>query len=418
MSSTSRSRNQVNRRQVKALSEVLGTDFKEALRLGVREYLQSLLFDIAKALMAGEVSSLCGEPHERVPDRKHTRHGYQKGTTVTLDAAKTHIERPRVRNVQTNEETVLETYKAINNKAFLDERTLALVSAGLPERQFAAVLEKGLKRVGVSPSAISRRVIRSTQISLEQFEQRRWEKHRFVALLFDGVKVGRTMVVACIGVDLGGRKHVLAVHPGATESARVCRDLIRKLIDNGLDVDGNYLFVVDGSKALRSAIQDRFGKEAVFQRCQEHKIRDVESYLPYKERDRIRSRMQSAYNNRSLGEASKRLQDVRFDLSLLSDQAVKSLTEGLDDTLTLHRLGIWGGLRDSLRTTNIIESAFSTLRKKTKNITNWQDEPQVNRWMAHGLMEAEKKFRKVQGRRTLTRLRRKLEERYSASQST
>ncbi|MBX9671141.1 MAG: transposase [Candidatus Obscuribacterales bacterium] len=416
MKSTSRSNSEVNRHRVKALTKLLGSDFKEAIEVGVRQYLQTLLLQIAQSLMAGEIMELCGEEYERDPKRTFTRHGYQKGVIALPDGSKTAIERPRARNVKSRSEAVLETYNAFADKAFLDERTLALIGAGVSERALKRVLEKGLDRKGVSRSAVSRRVIRSTLDSLKVFEERTWDKVRFVALLFDGVSVGNRMVVACVGIDLSGRKHVLGIQPGATENAIVCRDLIRKLVDRGLDVDGNYLFVLDGSKALRAAIVERFGKEVIVQRCQEHKIRDVEAYLPVKDRHKFRLRIQGAYNTRSYREASKRLQAIRSDLSLLSEQAVRSFIEGLEDTLTLHKLGIWGGLRDSLKTTNIIESAFSTLRRKTSNVTSWQDEPQINRWMAHGLMAAEQRFKRVPGHRTLTRLRKALEHCYSAQQ--
>lgn len=417
MSSTTRSNKHVNRRATKSLSEIVGSDFKEALEMGVRTYLQRLLLHAAEALMDGEITELCGSKYERNPGREYSRHGYQQGVIAAFDGSKMSVERPRARNSKARSEAILETYQAFHDKAFLDERALALISAGLPERQFINIVEKGLKKSGVSRSAVSRRVVRSTQASLEHFESRTWDKHRFVALLFDGVRIGKCLVVACVGVDLGGHKHVLGIQPGATENAIVCRDLIRRLAERGLDLDGNYLFVVDGSKALRAAIIEHFGNEAVFQRCQEHKIRDVEAYLPFKERDRFRSRIQAAYNIRSYSEASKRLQSIRSDLSLISQQAVSSLTEGLEDTLALHKMGIWGGLRQSLRTTNIIESTFSALRTKVRNVSNWQDEPQIKRWLAEGLMRAEKRFKRVPGHRTLTRLRQKLKDLYAASQT-
>jgi putative transposase len=414
MSSTPRSRNHVNRQPVNELAKLVGNDHEEALRKGIHIYLQEIFLDIAKALMAGEVKDLCGDMHERVSDRTFTRHGFQEGLVSTMDGAKVNIERPRVRNVKTNQEASLETYAALNDRDLLDERALALISAGVSERQFIKVLQKGIKKKGVSASSISRRVLRSAAVAMAEFEQRRWNKHKFIALFFDGVRMGQYLVVACVGVDLSGRKHVLAIQPGATENERVCRDLIRNLIDKGLDVDGQYLFIVDGSKGLRAAIREKFGKEAVFQRCQEHKIRDVEAYLPFKEREKIRSKMQAAYNCRTYQEASERLQEVRSSLAIFSEQAVRSITEGLEDSLTLHKLGIWGGLKSALRTTNIIESTFSTLRRRTRNVSNWQDESQIQRWMAQGLMDAESRFRKVPGRRSLTRLRQKLGEKYKA----
>jgi putative transposase len=416
MSSTPRSRNHVNRQSVNELAKLLGNDHEEILKKGIQRYFQEIFLDIAKALMAGEVKDLCGEMHERVPDRTFTRHGFQEGLINTLDGAKVNIERPRVRDVKTNREAKLNTYAELNDGALLDERALTLISAGVSEREFIKVLQKGMKKKkkGVSASTISRRVIQSAAAAMAEFDRRRWDKHRFVALFFDGVRMGQCLVVACVGVDLAGNKHVLAIQPGATESERVCRDLIRNLIEKGLDVDGNYLFIVDGSKGLRAAIREKFGKEAVFQRCQEHKIRDVQAYLPYKEREKIRSKMQAAYNCRTYDEASARLQEIRLSLAKFSEQAVRSITEGLEDSLTLHKLGIWGGLKSALRTTNIIESTFSIVRKRTRNVASWQDESQIRRWMVQGLMDAESRFRKVPGRRSLTRLRQKLAEKYKA----
>jgi transposase-like protein len=413
MKSSTRTANHVNRHEAKQLGETIGCDHKKAIEQGVREYLEANCLQVLRALMEGEVKSLCGSRYQHDRNRENSRHGYQKGNVTVLGGGKQAIERPRVRNVQADKEVLLQTYNAFSNKQVFDEEALALISAGVSTRQVQNVLKKSLRRSGVSASAVSSRVIRSAQASLEHFETRRWNKTKFVALLFDGVKVGKVMVLACIGVDLGGKKHVLGVVPGATENERVCRDLIRKLIDRGLNPDGCYLFVVDGSKALRRAIWNTFGQEAVIQRCQEHKIRDVQAYLPFNLRDALRTKLQAAYNTRSYDEASRRLQAVRSWLGKY-EQAKNSLTEGLEQSLTLHRLGIWGGLKDSLRTTNIIESTFASLRKKTHNITNWQDEDQVNRWMAHGLLDIEKRYRTVPGHRTLTRLKNQLKDAYKA----
>lgn len=415
---STRSNNYVKRQQARRLGTIIGDDHALAIQQGVQEYLQDICVAVLNALMEGELTELCGRRYEHQADREFTRHGYQQGSVTVVGGGKEPIEKPRARNVKTGTEVELSSYKAFSDQQVLDERALALIGGGVSARQYQKVLEKSLRRKGVSASSISRRVIRSSQTALEIFENRRWDKTKFVALLFDGVRVGRNMVVACVGVDLSGRKHVLGVHPGASESAIVCRDLIRKLIDKGLDADGNYLFVVDGSKALRTAIRDKFGQEAVFQRCQEHKIRDVQAYVPFKERERYRSLLLAAYNTRSYKQASDRLQKIRLKLSLVSEQAEKSLVEGLEDTLTLHRLGIWGGLKDSLKTTNIIESTFASLRRKTANVSNWQDEQQVNRWMAQGLLQIEQRYRTVQGHRTLTKLKASLKKQYNASQST
>lgn len=416
MKRTPRTANHVNRHEVRKLSETDLANLKNIVAQDIRQYLNEVASKVLRGLMEAESESLCGPRYERNRDREFVRHGYQNGSVTVLEGGKQTIERPRVRNCKTGKEAKLTTYEIFSDSQILDEKALALIDAGVSRRQFQKTIRKGLKGKGLSPSSISRRIIRSAEESLKEFTSRKWHKFKFVALLFDGVRIGDLMVLACIGVDLSGRKHVLGIQPGASESERVCRDLIRNLIERGLDPDGNYLFVVDGSKALRKAASEAFGPRLAFQRCQEHKIRDVQAYVPFKMRDSIRKKLQAAYNTRSYEEASSRLQKVRSELGKY-EQAKSSLTEGLEDTLTLHKLKIWGGLKDTLRTTNVIESAFSTLRRHVRNVTNWQDEAQVNRSVAHGLLLTEQRFRKVPGHRTLTRLKRHLDDFYKASQS-
>jgi len=383
---------------------------------GVKEYLERRCLEFIEDVIRVEVESLCGLRYEHDPERAHTRYGYQPGLVTALQGGKQPINKPRVRNVQTGKEAVLRTYQAFRDNRLIDEHTIALIDAGVSTRQLKNTFKKTLRKRGISASAVSQRIIKSTELAHKHFSERRWDQVRFVALLLDGVRFGDSLVLACVGVDLSGGKHVLGVHPGGSEQEIVCTKFLRKLIDRGLDPDGNYLFVVDGSKGLRNAIQNCFGREALLQRCQQHKIEDVLGHLPFKERERTRAQLQAAYNTRSYVQASERLQNIRSKLSRY-EQAKNSLTEGLEDTLTLHKLGIWGGLKDALRTTNIIESTFSTLRRKTRNVTNWQNEEQVNRWIAQGLLKVEQGYRRVPGYRTLTRLRSKLDAHYTALHS-
>jgi transposase-like protein len=398
------------------LIDLLGSDFKRVVKEGVEEYMQDLLRKLLDAWMQSEVEQLCGQRYSHIADRVCVRHGSQPGVVTALGTGKTTIMKPRVRNVKTKKEVKLDTYAAFGEKGLLNEKVLALVEAGVSTRELQRTIKKTLRNGGVSSSAISRTVANSAELALKHFEQRMWRNTAFVALLFDGVRLGNTLLLACIGIDSSGRKHVLGIHPGGSEQEVVCTKFVRKLIDRGLNPDGNYLFVIDGAKGLRNAIQNCFGQNALIQRCQEHKIRDVEGHLPFKLRSHIRTQLQAAYNTRSYAEASRRLQKVRSSLGRY-EQAKNSLTEGLESSLTLHKLGIWGGLKDSLRTTNIIESTFSSLRQKTRNVTNWQNEPQAIRWAASGLLKIEERYRRVPGHRTLTRLRQKLDLHYSASQS-
>lgn len=407
MSRSSRPAGQVNHLSFEELRDVLGPSFEEALTTGVADYFAQIGRVVAEALIAGEVASICGPKHSRKKNGEAVRWGTQPGS-ITLRGVKEPIEKPRVRTADGKEEIDLETYAAFSSKEPLREHALALIGSGVSTRAFAHTIRKEMRHRGISKSAVNKRVIASTKQALDQFLARRWDGHNFVALLVDGVRIGDTFVIAAVGVDKSGYKHVLGWQIGSTENATSCRDLLRKLVEAGLNPERNYLFVLDGSKALKAAVQERFGTDATIQRCQEHKIRDVESYLPVRLRKRFRMLLQGAFNCPTYRQASTKLQKIRFELLRISEPAANSLTEGLEHTLTLHKLGISGGVRESLRTTNIIESAFARLRDKTRNVSNWSDCEQVNRWLAFGLLKVESGFRRLPGYRQLSRLERQV----------
>jgi transposase-like protein len=391
------------------MQEAFGADFEKAIRMGVSHYLSEIGLVIVQALMQGEVENLCGSKYSRKENGQAVRWGTQTGVVQTRGAKET-IQRPRVRARSGEGEIDLETYSAFNRGSVLSDATIAMISSGISARQYQKVVGKELRKHGVSRSAVSRRVITETKKTLEAFLARRWDKTNFIALLFDGVRVGKAMVVAAVGVDKAGMKHVLGWKIGSTENEIVCRDLIRQLLEAGLNVESDYLFVVDGSKALSQAIKAAFGTNVAIQRCQEHKIRDVEGYLPVKYRHEFRDKLHAAYNEPTYKKASDRLQKIRLQLLNKSEAAASSLTEGLEQTLTLHKLRINGGVRQSLRTTNIIESVFSGLRRYTKNVTAWADDDHVNRWLASGLTKVESGLRQLPGFRQLLKLERTLKQ--------
>lgn len=408
MARSTRSNEYVNSISFEELKEVLGPNFETAIRDGLASVFAQLGVLCAEALMHGEVENLCGPRHSRKMNGEAVRWGSQQGV-ITIQGVKQPIEKPRVRTSDGAQEIDLETYSAFSKKDALCEEALARLSSGVSNRNFAQTVRKEIRHHGISKSAVSRRAIAAAKMTLDQFLARRWDKHKFVSLMIDGVRIGSTMVVAAVGISKSGHKHVLGWNLGSTENATSCRDLLRKLADAGLDVDAPYLFVLDGSKALKAAVQERFGMDAVIQRCQEHKIRDVEEYLPVRLRKRFRILLQAAYNERTYAAASKRLQKIRLQLLSISEPAANSLTEGMEQTLTLHKLGIYGGVRHSLRTTNIIESTFARLRSTTRNVSNWSDCAQVERWLAVGLCKAEAGYRRLPGYRQLGRLQRQIQ---------
>jgi transposase-like protein len=282
--------------------------------------------------------------------------------------------------------------------------------SGVSARNYAKIISRGLQAKGVKKSAISRKAIAATKPTVDQFRKRSLASHDLVVLLFDGVHVGKRQIICGIGIDINGKKHVLGLRVGATENEVVCRDLIRDLIERGVSPTKDYLFVVDGSKALIGSIRAAFGPDVAIQRCQEHKIRDVQGYVPVKLRAGFRQRMQAAYNEKSEKKAFQRLAKIRTELSLISDNAVTSLTEGMYETLTVHRLGITGMLRKSLRTTNIIESAFSSVRRYMGRVSKFEDEAQRELWVTRSILETERHFRSLRGCRQLRKLREALSE--------
>ena len=361
------------------------------------------------------MENLCGKKYERDSNRGAVRWGSQPGT-IQIRGTKERIAKPRVRTADGKNEIDLETYAAFNRKSAIQDEVIARIGSGVSTRRYVQTIQKELRKRGVSKSAVSRQIIAASKLALDAMMQRRWDGMHFVALMFDGIRIGKTHVVASIGIDKSGRKHILGWNLGSTENHVVCRDLIRRLVECGLDVDSPYLFVIDGSKALLLAIKETFGVHAVVQRCQEHKIRDVEGYLGAKQAKLFRIKLQTAYNEKSYHAASKRLQKIRWELLSVSEKAANSLTEGLESTLTLHRLGIAGGVRESLRTTNIIESSFARLRQYTRNVTNWSDGDQVERWLAFGLLKVEAGYRQLPGYRQLARLHEMLAKELTALQ--
>ncbi len=396
--------------QREAVLKALNLDLKAVVADGLNEYLGNGAKLLLEVLMQAEVETLCGKLHQRFENRENVRWSSEDGTAF-VDGSKRTVKRPRVRALRSlsgSREVQLETYKAMNSKNLIDGPLTASILAGVSTRSYQKIFSRGLEAKGISRSTVSRKAIAATKPTVDQFRNQRIDNLDLVVLFFDGVRIAKRQVIVCIGVDGGGRKHVLALRNGATENDIVCRDLINDLKEKGLDTEKKYLFVIDGSKALVKTIRAAFGQEAAIQRCQEHKIRNVQGYLPRKHWKEVRSKMMAAYNEPSERKAWERLMSLRGELSVISEGAVTSLTEGLNETLTLHRLGIKGELRIALRTTNAIESAFSSVRRYMRNATNFANETQIELWITRGLLEAETHFRILRGHRQLLYLKKRL----------
>lgn len=361
---------------------------------------------ILRALLEEEVRQRVGPRHRPAPASGNRRWGRQPGYVV-FGGQKVPLARPRVRS-RAGEEVELENYRRLQQDGRLQRAVAEKIVCGLSTRNYGRAVEAVLDGYGIERSSVSRHFVRATAQQLEQLCQRRLEDLELLALVIDGLEVaGQTLVVA-LGVAQDGLKHVLGLWQGATENTTVVKALLEDLVERGLDLGRRYLVVIDGSKALRAAVERVFGRQAEVQRCQVHKRRNVKDHLPEPCRADYDRQLRNAYALTSYPEAKAALERLWRQLCEVNPSAARSLEEGLEETLTLHRLGVAPLLRRSLSSTNLIESCLSTVRHLTRNVKRWRGGDHVARWTAAGLLEAERKFRRLRGYRGLEELERRL----------
>lgn len=395
----------LSKERLDTLTKLLVDDISEIISNGVRDWLSQRILLIAELLLNAEVLLRVGERNQRDPDRECVRHGAQPGSVMLLEQ-RVAIQKPRIRTRNKGSEVKLEMYEQLNDKEFLNEQAAAKLLSGTSTRRFEKTLDKMLRGRGVGRQTISQRAIAEMSKQFNEFQTRSLEKTEIVVVFIDGIHVGDTVYVAAVGIDREGKRHVLDFEPGSTEASSVCRALLRNLLERRiLKEEGAYLFVVDGGTGLRKAIREVFGKRSHVQRCAVHKKRNVKDKLPKSEQERFAQKFNAAYNQKSFADAEHAFVELRDELiSKRRKSAAKSLTEGLQDLLTLHRLGIQGALRRSLYSTNCIESVFSAARYYTRNVKRWHKEEQMERWIAAGLLEAEKNLRRVPGYTNMKKL--------------
>ena len=361
---------------------------------------------ILQEILNDEVRQKVGPPHRPDPAGGSVRWGRQPGYVV-FGGQKIPLIRPRVRT-RTGEEVALENYHRLQQDGRMQRAVAERLVCGLSTRKYRRAIQGVLDGYGIRKSSVSRHFVRATAHQLRELCERRLEKLQLVALLIDGIEfAGQTLIVA-LGVEENGAKHVLGLWQGATENATVCTALLEDLVARGLSLERRYLLVLDGSKALRAAVDKVFGARAAVQRCQLHKRRNVKEHLPEHCRADYDRQLRNAYAMTHHEDAKAALEKIFRQLERINPSAAHSLEEGMEETLTLHRLGVGPLLRRSLSTTNIIESCLSTVRHVARNVKRWQGGDHLARWTAAGLLEAEKKFRKVRGYRELKVLAEKL----------
>lgn len=356
----------------------------------------------AQELLQAEVQDLCGPAHQRQPGRQAHRWGSQAGVVV-LGGRKVPIQRPRARLTR-GAEAALATYERLQNPEAMPENALRRMVRGVSCREYEGCLEPVAEGFGVKRASVSRAFVKASAKRMQDMAKRRFDEQEFVAVFIDGVPYGGEMMVVALGVRAGkgaGEKVILGLRQGATENAEVCTDLLADLRERGLNFKGPMLFVLDGSKALTAAVKRLCGAKAQIQRCQQHKTRNVLGYLAEKYHDDIRGRMADAYACKDWREGEKRLNTLAAWLMRINHNAAGSLREGLEETLTVAKMGLPPLLARSLVTTNPIESAFSVAGKVTSRVKRWRGGDMRQRWATVGLLRAEAGFNRLMGYREI-----------------
>ena len=358
---------------------------------------------VGEALDA-EVTTLAGTRYGRTGGRPGVvRWGQQPGSVYLADQ-KLPIPVPRVLDRGANREIPLTTYARLQVPRAADAGLCRKILVGLTCRQYATCAEAVPDAFGLSASSVSRRFIRASARHLQTFCERRLDRDEFVALVLDGKTFAADTIVIALGITATGEKKILGFVQTATENAEVCAAFLQRLVDRGLRPEAGLLCVIDGAKGLRKAIQTVFGRRAAVQRCQWHKRENVVRYLPKAQQATWRRRLQQAYERPTYTEARTALGRLRQELRTLNLSAAHSLDEGLEETLTLHRLGVFPALGISLKTTNCLESLNAQLGQLTDKVDHWRTADQKHRWIASALLAIEPRLRRIKGYRHLPQL--------------
>jgi len=388
------------------VQDVLG-ELAGAAKDGLLALSVGLGLGVLSEMMEAELDEVVGAKHANNTERTAVRHGHEDGE-VTLGGRRVAVRRPRARTVDGEHEVPLATYEYFADRDPLTRVVLEQMLAGVSTRRFSRTREPvGEKVTGsersASKSAVSREFIGRTREHLDALMNRDLADVRLAALMVDGIELkGRCCVVA-LGVSTDGVKLPLGLWDGSTENKTVTAHLLADLVGRGLDVEQGVLVILDGSKALRAAVDEVFGPVPV-QRCIRHKERNVLDHLPERDRPAVKTRLRRAWASDNHALALDGLRALAGELEHSHPGAASSLNEGLEETLTLTRLGIRGRLKKTLASTNPIESMIEIIRRTSRNVKRWQNGDMCLRWTAAGMLEAETQFRKVVGYSDLAKL--------------
>jgi transposase-like protein len=378
----------------------------DATKKGLLAFVQQMGMVALSELLAIEAAQIAGPKGKHVDGRTH-HHWGSSSTPMCFGGRNVAIAHPRVRarGKGKGREVTLPSIESLREGDPLSARVAEQIVLGVSTRGYERSLEpvdESIKARGASKSNASRALIETTAEKLAAFVSCKLDDVDVVAMFIDGIEFAGHSVIIALGVTIDGTKMPLGIWAGSTENSVVATALLSNLVERGLRVADSTLFVIDGGKAVRKALRDVFGNRAIVQRCQVHKARNVREHLSESRRAYVARQMRDAYASTTAATAKKKLMQLASWLaSNGEDSAAASLREGLDETLTVLRLGLPPTLRRTFATTNAIENMNGSLRRIARNVKRWKDETMIRRWVALGLVEAQKGFRRVKGHKDM-----------------
>jgi len=382
-------------------------DLAQRLRHGVSQMLFDTELELLTLIMGDEIKWLAQE-HGMVP------WGTAPGSVI-VHGQKVPVARPRVRNGVS--EAKLGSYELFRRDDEMQRRVWDRVVRGLSMRSYDPIVRESKPSFGISKSAISGRFKIASGQRAQDLRKRDLSRLRLCALMVDGVEFRKELFVVALGIDKTGTKTILGYHQGATENRQICDRLLEGIAARGLDLRRGMLAVLDGGPALAGSIRKFCGDKVLVQRCQQHKQRNICEHFAEDQRPYWEKRLLDAYDLFGHEEAKQALQKIHRELMGVNPSAARSLEEGIEETLTLHKLNVPTPLRKTLRTTNPIESIFATVRTSCRNVKRWRPGDQRERWICSGLLFAESKFRRIDAYRELPRLTDILDARFNSSKA-
>ena len=383
-----------NIQMILPLAEIVGM-----LQQGVGNLLRETGLALMQTVMEEEVRHLAGERHQQHEGRRAHRWGKEDGYCV-VDGQKVPIQKTRLRTPDKHEQR-LGSYELFQRSGPMQAGVWDKMMRGLSTRNYGAVVKDFHNAYGVEKSAVSENFIEASREKVKQLMERPLDQLRLCAVLIDGTPFKDRQMIAALGIGCDGTKTVLGIREGATENTAVVSALLSELVERGLDFSTPRVYVLDGGKALAAAVRKHAGEAAFIQRCQVHKKRNVVDHLPDEHKADVRRKMQNAYAMADYADAKRALDQLHRELMDLNPSAARSLEEGMEETLTVHKLRVPDQLRRTLCCTNVIESAFSIVETVCRNVKRWRDGDHIERWVGSGLLVAERQFRKVIGHRQI-----------------